>query len=129
MAASVAPPPGLPVLGSVAALATLLEARGLTLLCFGDPWVSALSATLRGIAERFPTVTVAFVDLESEAARHAGVSQEDAPITVVLRDGVEIGRLAGLSSVSRLELALESALHAPDGVEALRAGGGVPISW
>ncbi|MBK8941858.1 MAG: thioredoxin family protein [Polyangiaceae bacterium] len=116
-------------IGTRAELAELFASHRLVLVCFADPWVRALREALEGIAARFPSVAVALVDADSEAAVTSGLGVDATPTTVVIRDGAEIGRLVGLSSVSRLEIALESAVHAPVGAETLRGSSGAPISW
>ncbi len=96
---------------------SVLMRPGLALVCFADPWSEGIRAALDALASRWPSVRIVFVDFEQATGLRSVYGFRESPTTLIVRDGVEIGRLSGLSWIARLDLALESANAAPAALE------------
>lgn len=98
-----------------------LAARtGLLVLAVVDAPTPALFTALTAVSEHAPFVPVALAEPVDAPALRARFLLTEEPTLVFLRRGVEVGRLVGPAPPSRMKLALDCALEAPPGAEAMR---------
>lgn len=95
---------------------------GLAVLCLADV-TAELEATLSSLAAHRDEVPVYVVGLQSSVAlrEHFQLPPAPEPVLVFVRRGAEVGRLVGARALTRAKLALDCALEAPPGAEAMRA--------
>lgn len=93
---------------------------GMAVLCIAIR-SAELDAALEAIAAHRTDVPVLFVEDDLAPAIRAHFQLGEAPTLLFLRRGVEVGRIGGPIHVARWTLALDCALEAPPGVEAMRA--------
>ena len=94
---------------------------GLAVLCLADETVDL--EVIRSLAAHREEVPVYVVGSPSTVAlrEHFQLPPEPEPVLVFVRRGVEVGRMVGARAFRRAKLALDCALEAPPGAEAMRA--------
>jgi hypothetical protein len=93
---------------------------GMAVLCVGVA-SHELDRALEAVAAHREDIPVFFVEEEQAVAIREHFQLGDAPTLLFLRRGVEVGRIGGPIHVARWTLALDCALEAPPGAEAMRA--------
>jgi hypothetical protein len=93
---------------------------GMAVLCIAAP-SSELDDALEAVAAHRVDIPVLFVDDDQAQAIREHFQLDALPTLLFLRRGVEVGRIGGPIHVARWTLALDCALEAPPGVEAMRA--------
>jgi hypothetical protein len=92
----------------------------MAVLCIGVR-SAELDQALEAVSQHRADVPVYFVEDDEAQAIREHFQLGEAPTLLFLRRGVEVGRIGGPIHVARWTLALDCALEAPPGVEAMRA--------